>query len=117
MLPRRLFLFFFCLCGTAHAHGDLVPKRSGIVAWAQELSIEFVQGEDGKISLWIDDHGMPVDVSGAEGVFTVNESHHELQVRSAEVLEAHLSPLAPNDRVVVVFKLATGMVGRARILP
>lgn len=55
--------------GTAHAHGDK-PKHGGVVSSANDLSFELVN-KDGKATVYVNDHGKPVDTTGATGKLTV----------------------------------------------
>lgn len=51
-------------------HGDFPPQRGGISAWAGETSLEFVFA-DGKARVYLDDHGEPLAVKGAQGTLVL----------------------------------------------
>ncbi len=69
---------------TVHADGDAKPKRGGIVQSANHLNFELVVQADGA-SIYIDDHGKPVPVTGASGKLTV--------LSGAAKAEAELKPV------------------------
>lgn len=51
-------------------HGDFPPQRGGVSIWAGETTLEFVFC-DGKVRVYIDDHGKALAVKGAEGTLVV----------------------------------------------
>lgn len=57
------------LSGNALAHGDK-PKHGGLVSTANDISFELVN-KDGKATVYVNDHGKPVDTTGATGKLTV----------------------------------------------
>lgn len=57
------------LSGNVLAHGDK-PKHGGVVSTANDISFELVS-KDGKATVYVNDHGKPVDTTGATGKLTV----------------------------------------------
>lgn len=72
--------------GTALAHGEK-PKHGGVVSSASDLSFELVN-KDGKATVYVNDHGKPVDTTGATGKLTV--------LNGAEKTEVPLQPAGEN---------------------
>lgn len=58
------------LAGPAMAHGESKPKHGGTVQTAQDLSFEFVS-KDGKLTIYVEDHGKARSTAGATGKLTV----------------------------------------------
>jgi hypothetical protein len=54
----------------ASGHGDFPPQRGGISASAGETTLEFVFA-GGKARVYLDDHGKPLAVKGAEGTLVL----------------------------------------------
>lgn len=72
--------------GNVLAHGEK-PKHGGVVATSNDLSFELVD-KDGKATVYVNDHGKPVDTSGATGKLTV--------LNGAEKTEVTLEPAGEN---------------------
>ena len=104
----------------AWSHGDIIPKRGGLVAWARELSVELVHKPDGGISVYVDDHGAPVSVEGASGSVNVlgRDGPHSIPLTAASPhrLDGLGAPLASGDKLQVVIRFAAGQVAVARLL-
>jgi hypothetical protein len=64
--------------GTALAHGDK-PKHGGVVSSANDMSFELVN-KDGKATVYVSDHGKPVDTNGATGKLTVLNGTEKTEV-------------------------------------
>lgn len=76
--------------GLVHAHGD-AAKHDGIVASSKEdIGFELVH-QDGKTTLYVEDHGKPVATSGASGKLTV--------LNGTEKAEVALEPAGANTLV------------------
>lgn len=102
--------------GGAWAHGDVVATRGGLAVPAGEHAIELVVPAPGKVSVYVDDHGTAVSVSGAEGTLVVFRRNGEadgvatLRPTSANRLEGEGVVLRPGDRLQVAVKLPDGQV-------
>lgn len=72
--------------GNALAHGDK-PKHGGVVSTSNDMSFELVNKE-GKATVYVNDHGKPVDTTGATGKLTV--------LNGAEKTEVPLEPAGEN---------------------
>lgn len=57
------------LSGNVFAHGDK-PAHGGVVSTANDMSFELVS-KNGKATVYVNDHGKPVDTTGASGKLTV----------------------------------------------
>lgn len=57
----------------ALAHGSLEPEHGGIVKEKHDLVFELVK-MDGKVNLYLRDHGEPVDAKSVDGSITVLSS-------------------------------------------
>lgn len=66
------------LSGNALAHGDK-PKHGGVVSTANDMSFELVN-KDGKATVYVNDHGKPVDTTGATGKLTVLNGTEKTEV-------------------------------------
>lgn len=66
------------LSGTALAHGEK-PKHGGIVSTANDLSFELVNNE-GKTTLYVTDHGKPLNTAGVTGKLTVLNGKEKTEV-------------------------------------
>jgi uncharacterized Zn-binding protein involved in type VI secretion len=66
------------LSGNALAHGDK-PKHGGVVSTANDMSFELVN-KDGKATVYVNDHGKPVDTAGATGKLTVLNGTEKTEV-------------------------------------
>jgi hypothetical protein len=64
--------------GNALAHGDK-PKHGGVVSTANDMSFELVN-KDGKATVYVNDHGKPVDTTGAIGKLTVLNGTEKTEV-------------------------------------
>lgn len=64
--------------GNALAHGDK-PKHGGVVSTANDMSFELVN-KDGKATVYVNDHGKPVDTTGATGKLTVLNGTEKTEV-------------------------------------
>lgn len=78
------------LSGQAMAHGA-VAKHGGIVQNANDLAFELVN-QDGKTTIYIDDHGRDVATAGASGTLTV--------LKGAKKTELPLLPAGANTLLV-----------------
>lgn len=74
------------LSGNALAHGEK-PKHGGIVQSANDVSFELVN-KDGKVTIYVEDHGEPVATAGASGKLTV--------LNGAEKTDVPLEPAGAN---------------------
>lgn len=72
--------------GTVLAHGDK-PKHGGVVSSASDLSFELVN-KDGKATVYVNDHGKPLETAGATGKLTV--------LNGTEKTEVPLEPAGEN---------------------
>ena len=75
--------------GNALAHGDK-PKHGGVVSTAGDLHFELVN-QDGKATIYVEDHGKAKATSGATGKLTV--------LNGAEKTELPLEPTGDNTLV------------------
>lgn len=75
--------------GSALAHGDK-PKHGGVVSSASDLHFELVNN-DGKATIYVEDHGKPKTTSGATGKLTV--------LTGAEKTEVPLEAVGDNTMV------------------
>lgn len=66
------------LSGNALAHGDK-PKHGGVVSTSNDMSFELVN-KDGKATVYVNDHGKPVDTTGATGKLTVLNGTEKTEV-------------------------------------
>jgi uncharacterized Zn-binding protein involved in type VI secretion len=66
------------ISGTAFAHGDN-PKHGGVVSSASDMSFELVD-KDGKATLYVNDHGKPVDTTNVTGKLTVLSGSEKTEV-------------------------------------
>lgn len=66
------------LTGNVLAHGDK-PKHGGVVSTANDMSFELVN-KDGKATVYVNDHGKPVDTVGATGKLTVLNGTEKTEV-------------------------------------
>lgn len=84
------------------ADGVAKAKRGGVVQKANDITYELVMLADGA-TIYVDDHGKPVAVTGASGKRTVldgsSKSEAELQP-VGDKLEARGIKLAPGSKVV-----------------
>jgi hypothetical protein len=64
--------------GNALAHGDM-PKHGGTLSSASDMNFELVN-KDGKATVYVSDHGKPVDTSGATGKLTVLNGKDKTEV-------------------------------------
>ncbi|MEC4723768.1 hypothetical protein RY831_32100 [Noviherbaspirillum sp. CPCC 100848] len=74
------------LSGNVLAHGDK-PKHGGVVSTSNDMSFELVN-KDGKATVYVNDHGKPVDTTGATGKLTV--------LNGTEKTEVSLEPAGSN---------------------
>jgi uncharacterized Zn-binding protein involved in type VI secretion len=72
--------------GNVLAHGDK-PKHGGVVQAASDLAFELVN-QDGKATIYVEDHGKPVSTAGVTGKLTV--------LNGAEKSELPLEPAGDN---------------------
>lgn len=80
----------FTASGSVLAHGEQ-PKHGGIISSTKDdISVELVN-KDGKVMLYVEDHGKPVGSSGATGKLTV--------LNGAEKAEVPLEPAGDNTLV------------------
>ncbi|KRB71307.1 hypothetical protein [Noviherbaspirillum sp. Root189] len=66
------------LSGNVLAHGDK-PQHGGVVSTANDMSFELVN-KDGKATVYVKDHGKPVDTTGATGKLTVLNGTEKIEV-------------------------------------
>jgi len=66
------------LSGNALAHGDK-PKHGGVVSTSNDMSFELVN-KDGRATVYVNDHGKPVDTTGATGKLTVLNGTEKTEV-------------------------------------
>jgi len=66
------------LSGAAMAHSEK-PKHGGIVSTASDLSFELVN-QEGRTTLYITDHGKPLDTNGVTGKLTVLNGSEKTEV-------------------------------------
>jgi hypothetical protein len=64
--------------GNVLAHGDKA-KYGGVVSTANDMSFELVN-KDGKATVYVNDHGKPVDTTGATGKLTVLNGAEKTEV-------------------------------------
>lgn len=118
-MAAGLLGLFGLLCGRhSRAHGDITPKRGGLVAWAGEISVEVVLTERG-VSVYLDDHGEPLDAQGIAAQLVGTPRGGEsfsLQLRyvKGNQLEGPAPKLDPGDRFAVVLRQVDGSVSMAR---
>ena len=110
-----LALALGCCVAPAWTHGDVVAKRGGLAVPAGEHSIELVLPAAGRVRLFVDDHGDPVSVKGAEATVLVRRAQGEEQFATltlvvGNALEGGGIDLRPGDRVQVAIKLTDGQV-------
>lgn len=74
---------------SAWAHGDQ-PKHGGIVQTASDISFELVN-QDGKATIYIEDHGKEVPTTGAIGKLTA--------LNGAKKIEVQLAPNGANAMI------------------
>lgn len=78
----------FTLCvafaGNAWAHGE-APKHGGIMQTASDISFELVNqdGKEGKVTIYIEDHGKAVATAGASGKLTTLNGKEKTEVQLA----------------------------------
>jgi hypothetical protein len=95
-------------------HGDFPPQRGGISTWAGETTLEFVF-RDGKALVYIDDHGKPLPVKGAEGTLvlpTEDGTGRAVRMKVAGVnwFEAAPVKVKPGGKVKFFAKMPDGDV-------
>jgi hypothetical protein len=100
-------------------HGDFPPQRGGISTWAGETTLEFVF-RDGKALVYIDDHGKPLPVKGAEGTLvlpTEDGTGRAMRMKVAGVnwFEAAPVKVKPGDKVKFFAKMPDGDVHVAEV--
>lgn len=104
----------------AAAHGDLFPLRGGLVAWANELSVEVVRTPEGGVLVHVDDHGTPVAVQGATGTLDVTSGDSTttlpLAEHAAHTMAAPAATFRSGDRLQVIVNLPDGQVVLARLV-
>src|SRR5688500_981778 len=97
----------------ALAHGDFPPKRGGTSVWAGETTLEFVIGR-GKVAVYLDDHGAPIAIKGAEGTLVVPSADGQERAVAMKVVgdafEASLVPLKKGDKVKFFARMTDGNV-------
>lgn len=71
----------------AWAHGGVKPKHGGVVQAAGDLSFELTATDNG-VTIYVEDHGKPLDTAGMTGKLTV--------LNGSERSEAALEPAGEN---------------------
>jgi hypothetical protein len=100
--PTLLAALALTLAGTAFAAGghDHSPKHGGVVAETGDLELELVAKTD-LLTLYIRDHGKPLDIKGASGKITL--------LSGTDKVEAALAPIDGNTlQAKGAFKIAPG---------
>jgi uncharacterized Zn-binding protein involved in type VI secretion len=64
--------------GNVMAHGDK-PRHGGVVSTSNDVSFELVNKE-GKATVYVNDHGKPVDTTGMSGKLTVLNGSEKTEV-------------------------------------
>jgi hypothetical protein len=102
----------------AHAHGDFDPKHGGIMSFGGEISFEFVVKEDG-VTLYVEDHGTPVETEGSRGKLVVLGSSPERTVAlvpaGGNTLVARDFRPAPGARLRILVDFADGSITMAQV--
>jgi hypothetical protein len=75
------FALCVALAGNAWAHGE-APKHGGIMQTANDISFELVS-QDGKATIYIEDHGKAVATAGASGKLTTLNGKEKTEVQLA----------------------------------
>jgi hypothetical protein len=123
MLSRRAALTMAALAavpGRTLAHGDVVATRGGLAVPAGEHSVELVVPAPGKVSVFVDDHGAPVTVKGAEGTLLIvrpqggADQFIVLKPAPSNSLDGDGVELRQGDRIQIAVKLVDGQVVVAR---
>jgi len=104
---------------TAWGHGDIVSRKGGIAVAAGEMTIEFVIAP-GKVSVYLNDHGDPVSIKGAEGTLVVGSALAEdraipMRVSANGGFEAHDVSAKRGDRIKFFARMPDGQVHVAQI--
>jgi hypothetical protein len=82
-ISAAAFALCVALAGNAWAHGE-APKHGGIMQTASDISFELVN-QDGKATIYVEDHGKEVATAGASGKLTTLNGKEKTEV-----------PLAPS---------------------
>jgi hypothetical protein len=82
-ISAAAFALCVALAGHAWAHGE-APKHGGIMQTVSDISFELVN-QDGKATIYVEDHGKEVATAGASGKLTTLNGKEKTEV-----------PLAPS---------------------
>ena len=81
---KNVAAFALCvaLAGNAWAHGE-APKHGGIMQTASDISFELVNqdGKEGKVTIYVEDHGKAVSTAGASGKMTTLNGKEKTEVQ------------------------------------
>jgi hypothetical protein len=105
------------LAGAAFAHGDWQPKHGGVVSDG-ETTFELV-AKGRNVVLHVEDHGAPVNTSGAHGVLTVTRGTANWSANIRAIGDNRLSVHLPRalmsgDMVLAKVTLGNGSVAAGR---
>jgi hypothetical protein len=79
MKNAAAFALCIALAGNVGAHGE-APKHGGIMQTASDISFELVN-ENGKATIYVEDHGKPVATAGASGKLTTLNGREKTDIQ------------------------------------
>jgi hypothetical protein len=112
LLWLSLLALLSCLADAAIAHGAVPPKHGGITS-SGETTFEMVHRSSETI-FFVEDHGVPIDMSGAKGTLTVHRATgadtRDAIGRAPNVVATKRIRLSAGDRLTVRMVMPNGDV-------
>ena len=106
------------LIAQVEAHGTWAPKHGGRMSEGGEITMELVLLNDGSAIFYVEDHGDPVDTTGAIGDVEISSggTSRKTALRSggANTLTAGKLKVDPGDKLRVVVQVPAGFELAAR---